>query len=133
MHRLALELLECEDHDDVIASLYESLREHFNIEQVVVLLPHGETAETHETFEEMMRDSVPFCGQLEEEQRKSLFGEGVEDGASVALLPLGEFGNQGLVALGSSDPQQYHHHMGTHFLDQLSELVSRALQHCERN
>lgn len=130
MHHLALELLECEDHDDVIASLYESLREHFGIEQVVVLLPHGETEETHELFEEMMTDSVPYCGQLEEEQRHALFGEEMEHGASVALMPLGEFGAQGVVALGSSDPDQYHEKMGTHFLVQLSALVSRALQRC---
>ena len=130
MHHLALELLECEDHDDVIASLYEALREQFGIEQVVVLLPHGETEETHEQFEELMHDSVPFCGQLEEEQRHALFGEEMEHGASVALLPLGEFGAQGLVALGSSDPEQYHNKMGTHFLVQLAALVSRALQRC---
>ncbi len=130
MHHLALELLECEDHDDVIASLYESLREHFGIEQVVVLLPHGETEETHEQFEELMHDSIPYCGQLEEEQRHVLFGEEMEHGASVALLPLGEFGAQGLVALGSSDPDQYHEKMGTHFLVQLAALVSRALQRC---
>ncbi len=130
MHQLSLELLECEDHDDVIAALYESLREHFGIEQVVVLLPHGETEETHEQFEEMMHDSVPFCGQLEEEQRHTLFGEEMEHGASVALLPLGEFGAQGVVALGSSDPDQYHEKMGTHFLQQLSALVSRTLQRC---
>lgn len=130
MHHLALELLECEDHDDVIASLYESLRDHFGIEQVVVLLPHGETEESHELFEELMRDSVPYCGQLEEDQRHALFGEEMEHGASVALLPLGEFGAQGLVVLGSSDPEQYHDKMGTHFLVQLTALVSRALQRC---
>jgi uncharacterized protein YigA (DUF484 family) len=130
MHHLALGLLECEDHDDVIASLYESLREQFGIEQVVVLLPHGESEESHALFEELMRDSVPFCGQLEEEQRHALFGEEIEHGASVALLPLGEFGAQGLVALGSSDPEQYHEKMGTHFLQQLAALVSRALQRC---
>ena len=130
MQHLSLELLECEDHDDVIASLYESLREQFGIDQVVILLPHGETEESHELFEALMRDSVPFCGQLEEEQRHALFGEEMEHGASVALLPLGEFGAQGLVALGSSDPEQYHDKMGTHFLVQLSALVSRALQRC---
>lgn len=130
MHQLSLELLECEDHDDVIASLYESLREHFGIEQVVVLLPHGESEESHELFEELMRDSIPYCGQLEEEQRHALFGEEMEHGASVALLPLGEFGQQGLVALGSTDPEQYHDKMGTHFLVQLSALVSRTLQRC---
>lgn len=130
MHHLALELLVCEDHDDVIASLYENLREQFGIEQVVVLLPHGETEESHELFETLMRESVPYCGQLEEEQRHALFGEEMEHGASVALLPLGEFGAQGLVALGSSDPEQYHEKMGTHFLVQLAALVSRALQRC---
>ncbi len=130
MHHLALELLECEDHDEVIATLYETLRDQFGIEQVVILLPHGETEESHELFEELMRDSVPYCGQLEAEQRHALFGEEIEHGASVALLPLGEFGAQGLVALGSSDPQQYHDKMGTHFLVQLAALVSRALQRC---
>ncbi|MBT3196847.1 MAG: DUF484 family protein [Gammaproteobacteria bacterium] len=130
MHKLSLELMECEDRDDVTAALYDSLRDHFGIEQVVILLPHGETEESHEAFEDLMRDSTPFCGQLEESQRHTLFGEEIEQGASVALLPLGEFGGQGLVALGSSDPQQYHDKMGTHFLLQLAALVGRALQHC---
>lgn len=130
MHRLTLDLLQCEDPDDVVASLYESLRDHFGIEQVVVLLPHGENRETHDAFVELLHDSVPFCGQLEEEQRRILFGEELEHGASVALLPLGEFGEYGLVALGSSDPQYYHEKMGTHFLSQLSALVSTALLRC---
>ncbi len=133
MHHLALELMECEDRDAVIAILYEVLREQFGIEQVVVLLPHGETEETHAIFEKLMHDSVPYCGQLDEEQRGTLFAGEIEYGASVALLPLGEFGAQGLVALGSSDPNQYHEKMGTHFLVQLSALVSRALQRCGTN
>ncbi len=130
MHRLTLDLLECEDSGGVVASLYESLRDHFGIEQVVVLLPHEENRETHDAFEQMLHDSVPFCGQLEEQQREVLFGEEMEHGASVALLPLGEFGKQGLIALGSSDAQHYHDKMGTHFLVQLSALVSTALLHC---
>lgn len=130
MHRLTLELLNCENRDGVVASLYESLRDHFGIDQVVILLPHAENEKTHRLFESLLKDSVPFCGQLDEEQRESIFGDDLEHGASVALLPLGEFGGQGLIALGSADPQYYHEKMGTHFLLQLSSLVSTALRHC---
>jgi len=131
MHRLTLELMNCENRDGVVASLYESLRDHFGIEQVVILLPHAENEKTHKLFEALLQDSVPFCGQLEEEQRGSIFGDDLEHGASVALLPLGEFGGQGLIALGSADSQYYHEKMGTHFLVQLSALVSTALRHCD--
>ncbi|MBC8519160.1 MAG: DUF484 family protein [Gammaproteobacteria bacterium] len=131
MHRLTLELLNCESRDGIVASLYESLRDHFGIEQVVILLPHAENEQTHKLFESLLQDSVPFCGQLDEEQRESIFGDDLEHGASVALLPLGEFGGQGLIALGSADQQYYHEKMGTHFLVQLASLVSTALRHCD--
>ena len=127
MHRLSVELIGCREEMEVVAALEESLRGEFGIEQVLVLLPHRFDEERRQLFAKMMHDSVPFCGQLEEPQRHALFGEDMEHGASVALLPIGSSGSLGLIALGSSDPQHYHDQMGTHFLNQLAELAVKSL------
>jgi uncharacterized protein YigA (DUF484 family) len=46
----------------------------------------------------------------------------------VALVPLGEKGSLGLLALGSPDRDRFHPGMSTEFLARLAELVSDALR-----
>ena len=46
---------------------------------------------------------------------------------SVALVPLGEKGSLGLLALGSADRDRFHPGMSTEFLARLADLIADAL------
>ena len=60
-------------------------------------------------------------------QRQFLFcPEGLELG-SLALVPLGEKGSIGLLALGSADRERFHPGMSTEFLARMAELIADSL------
>src|SRR5437660_312929 len=70
--------------------------------------------------------------QARDSQREFLFGpEGVEM-ASVALVPLGDKGSVGLLALGSADHERFHPAMSTEFLARMAELIAASLSGTER-
>jgi uncharacterized protein YigA (DUF484 family) len=79
------------------------------------------------SFESLFASGKPRCGQARDSQREFLFGpEGGEMG-SVALVPLGEKGCLGLLALGSADRDRFHPGMSTEFLARLADLIGDAL------
>jgi len=79
------------------------------------------------SFESLFSSGKPRCGQARDSQREFLFGpEGLEMG-SVALVPLGEKGALGLLALGSADRDRFHPGMSTEFLARLADLISDCL------
>ena len=79
------------------------------------------------SFETLFASGKPRCGQARDSQREFLFGpEGMEMG-SVALVPLGDKGSLGLLALGSADRDRFHPGMSTEFLARLADLISDAL------
>jgi uncharacterized protein YigA (DUF484 family) len=84
------------------------------------------------SFESLFASGKPRCGQARDSQREFLFGpEGGEMG-SVALVPLGEKGSLGLLALGSADRDRFHPGMSTEFLARLADLIGDALASRER-
>jgi uncharacterized protein YigA (DUF484 family) len=79
------------------------------------------------SFESLFASGKPRCGQARDSQREFLFGpEGLEMG-SVALVPLGEKGSIGLLALGSVDRDRFHPGMSTEFLARMADLIADAL------
>jgi len=64
---------------------------------------------------------------VRDSQRELLFGTEANDIGSVALVPLGEKGSLGLLALGSTDRDRFHPGMSTEFLGRLAELISDAI------
>src|SRR5580704_8625053 len=79
------------------------------------------------SLETLFTSGKPRCGQARDSQREFLFGpEGLEM-ASVALVPLGEKGSIGLLALGSADRDRFHPGMSTEFLARLADLITDAL------
>ena len=79
------------------------------------------------SFETLFASGKPRCGQVRDSQREFLFGSDANDIGSVALVPLGEKGRVGLLALGSTDRDRFHPGMSTDFLGRLAELISDAL------
>lgn len=140
LHRLALELIEAEEIDDVLAATGDLLRSEFPGTEVTFrLFDHevpGKPA-VHESGGGMSREVLlecaksqrPVFGAEADALTVSLFGTGSGIG-SAAIIPLSDGKPIGLLALGSRDARRFRNGLGTLFLSHLGELVSRALRVC---
>ena len=79
------------------------------------------------SFESLFSNGKPRCGQARDSQREFLFGSDANDIGSVALVPLGDKGSIGLLALGSTDRDRFHPGMSTEFLARMADLIADAL------
>ena len=79
------------------------------------------------SFEALLATGKPRCGQVRDTQRDFLFGPEAASIGSVALVPLGEAGSLGLLALGSAERERFHPGMSTEFLKRMGELITDAL------
>ena len=146
LHRFTRRLLRATPRAAAIAHIEASLREDFDAFHAVLVLI-GEPPDpslpafvrsvaaddaTLKSFESLFASGKPRCGQARDSQREFLFGpEGLEIG-SVALVPLGEKGSIGLLALGSADRDRFHPGMSTEFLARLADLITDALSRAAR-
>jgi len=141
LHRFTRRLLRAVPEGEAIARIEAGLREDFDAFHAALVLI-GERPEIPaqqfvrtvaaddpnlKSFESLFASGKPRCGQARDSQREFLFGpEGAEMG-SVALVPLGEKGSIGLLALGSADRDRFHPGMSTEFLARMAELIADAL------
>src|ERR1700686_1776844 len=139
-HRL---LLGAVPREQAVARIEAGLREDFDAFQAALVLigePSAPAASPRfvrtvaatdpnlKSFESLFSNGKPRCGQARDSQREFLFGpEGLEM-ASVALVPLGEKGSVGLLALGSTDRDRFHPAMSTEFLARMAELIAALLR-----
>jgi len=101
-----------------------SLRES-ELEPFLRKLPADDT--NMRTFEALLATGKPRCGQVRDTQRDFLFGPEAASIGSVALVPLGDAGSVGLLALGSAERERFHPGMSTEFLKRMGELITDAL------
>ncbi len=141
MHQFTRRLLRAGSPQAVIETLESSLRVDFDaIHSVLVLVGEqpGLVAQRFvrtvraddpnlKSFETLFTNGKPRCGQARDSQREFLFGADANDIGSVALVPLGDKGNVGLLALGSTDRDRFHPGMSTEFLARMAELIADAL------
>jgi uncharacterized protein len=142
LHRFTRRLLRVVPRADALARIEAGLREDFDAFHAALVLIDGVLDPTTprfvrtvpaddpnlKSFESLFASGKPRCGQARDSQREFLFGpEGLELG-SVALVPLGEKGSLGLLALGSPDRDRFHPGMSTEFLARLAELVTDSLR-----
>ena len=80
-----------------------------------------------QSFQTLFASGKPRCGQVRDSQRDFLFGDEAVEIGSVALIPLGDQGNVGLLALGSHDRNRFHPGMSTEFLARMGELIADVL------
>jgi uncharacterized protein len=141
LHRFTRRLLRMVPRAEAIARIEAGLREDFDAFQAVLVLI-GERPDPAaprfvrtvpaddpnlKSFESLFASGKPRCGQARDSQREFLFGpEGLQMG-SVALVPLGQKGALGLLALGSADRDRFHPGMSTEFLARMAELVADSL------
>jgi uncharacterized protein YigA (DUF484 family) len=140
---MARRLIAAKDDAATVEAIESALREDFGAGQSVLVLTAGRTpqglAENRflrivpaelpalRSFETLFSSGKPRCGQLRDSQREFLFGADAAEVGSVALVPLGSKGSQGLLACGSHDSQRFNPTMSTDFLAHIGELIAAAL------
>jgi len=144
IHRFTRRMLRAPSAASALSALEASLREDFDAFHSVLLLTasveslanvecepflrklKGEDA-TMRTFEALLATGKPRCGQVRDSQRDFLFGPEAASIGSVALVPLGDAGALGLLALGSAERERFHPGMSTEFLKRMGEMITDAL------
>ena len=141
LHRFTRRLLRAQTRQSAIEQLEASLREDFDSFHSVLVLIGEQGAVVPQrfvrlvdredvnlkSFESLFTSGKPRCGQARDSQREFLFAADAPDIGSVALVPLGEHGSLGLLALGSTDRDRFHPGMSTDFLARLADLISDVL------
>jgi uncharacterized protein YigA (DUF484 family) len=143
IHRFTRRLMRASGPAAALISIEASLREDFEAFNCVLLLtrPIDSLQSDHEpflrklpaddanirTFEALLATGKPRCGQVRDSQRDFLFGPEAASIGSVALVPLGDGGSLGLLALGSAERERFHPGMSTEFLKRMGEMITDAL------
>jgi uncharacterized protein YigA (DUF484 family) len=141
LHRFTRRLLRAQTRASAIEQLEASLREDFDSFHSVLVLVGEQDALVPQrfvrlvdredvnlkSFESLFTSGKPRCGQARDSQREFLFAADAPDIGSVALVPLGDHGSLGLLALGSTDRDRFHPGMSTDFLARLADLISDVL------
>lgn len=143
--KLILALLDAVSLDEILDMIHTRLTTDFDADAVVVrLFDNGHPAmATHPdlvdwsepvmgAFEKVIRDRRPVCGRLKHGQLESLFSDESGHISSAALIPLVENEDSktcyGLLAIGSHDAERFRADMGTLFLSQIGQILSRVLK-----
>jgi hypothetical protein len=141
LHRFTRRLLRTRSRADALIQVEASLREDFDsFNSVLLLIGAADVAPGQrflrtvgaddpvlKSFESLFANGKPRCGQVRDSQRELLFGSEANEIGSVALVPLGEKGTLGVLALGSTDRDRFHPGMSTEFLARMADLISDAL------
>lgn len=138
LHRLTLELMSMGDLPLFFDRLTEALMIEFSADILNITLfdmkieagpktplfyLHRDDPELQQ-FQEHLEKGVSFCGRLNRDKRDYLFGTRAQWVQSMVLIPIGD---DGMLAIGSSDPARFYPGMGTLFLDLLANVVSSRL------
>jgi uncharacterized protein YigA (DUF484 family) len=143
IHRLACRLVHARDARLRLASIEASLREDFGAREFVLVLTRREAALADvdarclrvvpaddpglRSFDTLFSSGRPRCGRMRDSQRDFLFPSADIAIGSVALVPLGAGGAQGLLAIASPDVDHFNPTMSTEFLARIGELIAIAL------
>jgi len=141
IHALAILMMRADERTKVVTILEEQLRTTFNADRPVLVL-FDETADNNDgpfvrqidrgnsslgPFKTFLQASQARCGAVRDAQRTFLFGADDVEVGSVALIPLGEHGETGFLAIGARDPDHFHPGKSIDFLTRIGELITAAL------
>lgn len=141
---MMLALMSAKELGQVFALLQETLRRDFTADAVTIRLlakpkkpeylerkefvTHASSAsEMRHQFDKYLKDGRPVCGHLKPEQNAFLFGDKADRVKSMAFIPLTSGASFGVLAIGSFDELRFQSGMGTMYLSQMSELISKSL------
>ncbi|MFB6260838.1 MAG: DUF484 family protein [Thiohalorhabdaceae bacterium] len=143
LHRLTVELLACEDGDELVHTLLEGVRQNFRVAAVGLRVAREWFAPNlDERFlapqlwvqKRFVASSKVILGPPEDpEGVTGLYGETAEPVRSQALVPL-RHGTQlyGILGVASSEAERYTEGMGTTHLERLAELAGALLAQYSR-
>jgi uncharacterized protein YigA (DUF484 family) len=138
LHHLTLELMIIDDLGLFFDRLIQALKSEFNADILNVSLFDRKVSAHKDTplyfirredselqqFQAMLDKGETTCGRLGDQKLEFLFGSRSQWVQSTAFVPLG---NDGIMAIGSSDPARFYPGMGTLFLDLLASVVISRL------
>ena len=141
LHQLTLELMLISSRKEFFTHLGNSLLHDFNADILQICLFDQDIAREAgedvkhlraddpemEAFQTHLDKDQSVCGRLSESKLEFLFGSKARWVQSTALIPLGEKGEHGMMAIGSSDDARFYPGMGTLFLDLLANVISSSL------
>ncbi|WIG57068.1 MAG: hypothetical protein OJF61_002856 [Rhodanobacteraceae bacterium] len=138
VHTLTIGLLRDDNLPDVLKSFVGALNEDFHSDLVRVLLfrdgadlpradwlvcvPAGKQALP--MFTDFLARGEPACGRLAQDKLDRLFGADAGRVHSAALLKIGD---EGMLAIGSEDPNRFHPGIGTLFLKLIAQALDAAI------
>lgn len=145
LHRLTLQLMTLNSRNEFFTQLGNSLLNDFKADILQICLfdqsladeagedvRHVESDHADiEQFRAHLERNHTVCGRLSEKKLEFLFGTKARWVQSTALVPLGESGAHGMMAIGSSDPARFYPGMGTLFLDLLADVIASSLTSTE--
>jgi uncharacterized protein YigA (DUF484 family) len=138
LHQLTLELMSMGDLPSFFDRLSEALLNEFKADILNITLfdlkidadpktpLHRARREDPEVqqFQDYLDKGHSICGRLNRNKRDYLFGSRAQWVQSMVLVPMGQ---DGILAIGSSDPARFYPGMGTLFLDLLANVVTSRL------
>jgi uncharacterized protein YigA (DUF484 family) len=138
VHTLTVGLLRDDNLADTCRSFVAALNEDFHTDLVrLVLFRDGaalpradwlvaapEGAASLPAFADFLARGEPACGRLAQQKLDRLFGTEATKVQSAALLRIG---NQGMLAIGSEDPNRFHPGIGTIFLKLIAQALDAAI------
>jgi len=140
MHQLTLAMLEAEKLQDVEVHLRQVFYACFQADYIAVRLlgsaPPGQddaglfVAVDHpgwQHFRQFLSSHQPQTGAITLGQARFLFSEQGPEVKSCALVPMLFTELEGVLAIGSDDPERFRPDMGHLFLTQLGEIVATRL------
>lgn len=133
--RLVLDLLDAGSLEEIIGAADESLRHEFQVPFVSLILfsetplsvgRSASNAEAQQAIGGLLAGGKTICGVLRPHELAFLFGEEAsKEIGSAAVVALDN--QQGILAIGSRDPQHYKSSLGTLFLGYIAEVLTRVL------
>jgi uncharacterized protein YigA (DUF484 family) len=138
LHGLTLELMSIGDLPTFFDRLSDALLSEFKADILNITLfdlkieagpktPifHGNREDPEvQQFQDHLDKGASVCGRLNRNKRDFLFASRAQWVQSTAWVPMGD---DGMLAIGSSDPARFYPGMGTLFLDLLSQVVTSRL------
>ena len=138
---LMLSLLECNDLEQLVDVIHDSLYHEFGIEFHSLILfstmPHNLPIRIEQTetviaaLGKAITQHKAVCGQVGRRELEFLFAEQADNIGSVAIIPLDYALNEpkqlGVLALGSSDKGHFKASMGSLFITNLGDVLSRIM------
>ncbi len=134
--KLWLELFDARELQEITAILFRHLREDFGIDESQLWLCAAgpveidgvevtQVGEIYHFSGSVFSYQEPVCGRISEQL--GFFFKNYEELESVALVPLGDRAELGLLVLGSKDPQRFSADMGTTFLRIIGSLLEKQI------